>query len=333
MLNKYKVRFNRLFEYIEKYIDPNPSLWTKIKVMLDFFWEKLIYKNELIEYMQYGFYFKTRAGRNKYLTLPKVVEIMKNCNNPDLRILFNNKGLFNEEYKEFLGRDFLDCSDSNIETIRDFFLNHDKVICKNSKGLYGIGVKVIDTNESELSDEFIQSLINDRVLIEEVLTQHQEFKEYNESSVNTIRVMTFLKANNEVDLVCSFIRLGRDGEHADNFHNHGIAAMVDIETGIIYTDGVDFDLKRYVKHPDSKKVIPGFTIPNWIEVKEFCKKLAMVNPTVRYVGWDICIKEDGSIAVIEGNYGAEADATQIPDKVGRWGLYKSNLDEIKKSKK
>ena len=35
------------------------------------------------------------------------------------------------------------------------------------------------------------------------------------------------------------LRLGRKGKVADNFHHNGIASLIDVDTGIIYTMGID----------------------------------------------------------------------------------------------
>ena len=52
-------------------------------------------------------------------------------------------------------------------------------------------------------------------------------------------------------------------------------------------------------------------------------------PDLRYVGWDLTICSDGRIVLIEGNPGADADVTQIPDQMGKWPLYQPLLEELK----
>ena len=77
----------------------------------------------------------------------------------------------------------------------------------------------------------------------------------------------------------------------------------------------------------------GFKVPQWDNIVDTVKKAAIVHPEVRYVGWDVTIKEDGTIVLIEGNPGADPDVTQIEDQIGKWPLYKPLLGQIKNQQK
>lgn len=45
----------------------------------------------------------------------------------------------------------------------------------------------------------------------------------------------------------------------------------------------------------------GFQIPNWAALLEFVKQAALVVPQVRFVGWDVAVKDDG-FELIEANH-------------------------------
>lgn len=155
---------------------------------------------------------------------------------------------------------------------------------------------------------------------------------FNNTAVNTIRVVTLICADDSVRIMAAVLRLSRKGKFADNFHHDGIASLIDVETGIVNTTGVDRKWNRYTIHPDSRKPIVGFQIPRWFEVVDMVKKAARVHPEVRYVGWDVTIKSSGEIVLIEGNPGADPDVTQIEDQVGKWPLYEPLLLEIESCK-
>ena len=116
--------------------------------------------------------------------------------------------------------------------------------------------------------------------------------------MNTIRVVTLICADDSVRIMAAVLRLSRKGKFADNFHHDGIASLIDVETGIVNTTGVDRKWNRYTIHPDSRKPIVGFQIPRWFEVVDMVKKAARVHPEVRYVGWDVTIKSSGEIVLI-----------------------------------
>ena len=106
--------------------------------------------------------------------------------------------------------------------------------------------------------------------------------------------------------------------------------LLDGDTGVVSTTGVNKDKDRFVMHPDSGKQIVGFNVPVWDKVVDTVTKAARVTPELRYTGWDVVIDENYDIAIIEGNSAAEPDGEQVTTKTGRWPLYKKYLDEIEK---
>ncbi len=107
-----------------------------------------------------------------------------------------------------------------------------------------------------------------KALLEECITQHHELSEFNPTSVNTLRIVTVLCPDNNVKIMTADLRLGRKGKVADNFHHNGIASLIDVDTGIIYTMGIDKNRRRYIVHPDSKKQIIGFVFHSGSRLKK-----------------------------------------------------------------
>ena len=326
-------KFKRLLQDIYINIDPHASTWKKLKITADFLWEKYRYDIELIDYIQYRFYYKKREERDTFITHGKLVKIIKICNDPKSRKIFDQKPLFNDHFKQYTGRKWIDVTRSPKDGVEKFLKEHDKIFAKCPDGMFGKGIQIIDSNSIRDFDSFYKKALKQKMLLEEVLTQHKELAEFNKSSVNSFRVVTLVCADNSVKVMAGVLRLGRKGKFADNFHHHGIASLIDVETGIVCTVGVDREWNRFVIHPDSGKPIVGFKVPEWDRIIETVKKAAMVHPEVRYVGWDVTIKEDGTIVLIEGNPGADPDVTQIEDQIGKWPIYKPLLEEINKQQK
>ncbi|MFN6429965.1 hypothetical protein EUCA11A_29070 [Eubacterium callanderi] len=324
-----KQKFKRFLNDISNNIDLNATWWKKLKIFLDFLWERYRYNTELIDYIQYRFYYKKRQEREQFITHGKLVKIIKICNDPEERNIFDQKPLFNKYFKSYLGRQWIDMSNTNKEKAKEFVFSQKNLFAKCPNGMFGKGIELIKTCEIEDYDEFYKKGLEKKLLFEEVLTQHPELAAFNNTSINSLRIVTLVCADDSVKIMAAVLRLGRKGKIADNFHHYGIAALIDIDTGIVYTVGVDREWKRYVKHPDSGKAIVGFTIPNWYEIIKVVEQAAKVVPEVRYVGWDVTIKNDGSIVLIEGNPGADPDVTQIEDQIGKWPLYEPLLKKIK----
>ena len=69
-----------------------------------------------------------------------------------------------------------------------------------------------------------------------------------------------------------------------------------------------------------------------MDLSRYKENAAWVHPEVRYVGWDVTIKGNGEIVLIEGNSGADPDVTQVEDQIGKWPLYEPLLKDIEKMK-
>ncbi|WP_292266474.1 sugar-transfer associated ATP-grasp domain-containing protein [Butyricimonas sp.] len=325
-------KFQRLYRSVKENILPDANLGESIRIIWDFLWEKLIYDVELIDYVQYRFYYKKRIERNRFVTHGKLLKIMKVCNDPKSRVFFDQKPLFNREFKDYLGRDWLDVKDCSKEIFYSFCKRNSVLFCKSPDGMFGKGIEFVRTADVNNLDLFYDRCKKDKLLLEEVLEQDGELAAFNSSAVNTLRLVTLICADDSVRIMAAVLRLSRKGKFADNFHHNGIASLIDIETGIVNTVGVDRKWNRYTVHPDSRKPIVGFQIPKWTEIIDTVKKAARVHPEVRYVGWDVTIKSNGEIVLIEGNPGADPDVTQVEDQIGKWPLYESLLNDIEKVK-
>ncbi len=313
-------KFNLLWCSLNKGVYAELPLKVKINLCVDFLWNRLMYKTYLIDYLQYQFFWLNRRGKSRFIEYQKLHKIMRICNDENYTNFFDDNRNYISTNKCTFG-EFVQFVDRS----KTFFV-------KPRIGSFGKGTKIITINKDTDLNTLFTELKNEDSILEEVIIQHKEMARFNKSSVNTLRVTTLVCADGSVKVVTAVFRVGRQGKVADNFHHYGLAALIDLDTGIVMTPGVDRDFNRFVLHPDSKVPIVGFTIPNWELVLEVAKKAAMVIPEVRYVGWDICINEDGIPVIIEGNYGADVDVTQVPDLIGKWHLFESYVEEIKRMK-
>lgn len=120
----------------------------------------------------------------------------------------------------------------------------------------------------------------------------------------------------------SILRIGQGNTFVDNGGAGGILAPIDLETGIIHSIPMDKLLNKYIIHPDTGVQIIGYKIPRWNEAIALARKLAYVVPSVRYVGWDLALTDDGWI-MIEGNDNGQFVARQMLDQSGEKQMYYS----------
>lgn len=307
----------------------NLSTGQKLFVVLDSAWERFVHGANKVDYFQYGFYFKRRPAREQFVTIGKLRSFNRVCNDPEKAKIFSDKAAFAKTFKDFIGRDILDMKNCKVEDFKDFCLKHDRMFIKPQDGTYGRGVSIVECG-SKNTEELYKQYAGRNVLVEEVITQHPEMAAFNSSSLNSLRVVTLLKADGEpIVLPGSAVRVGRAGKIADNFHHNGMGCQIDNETGIVCSTGIDKAGRRHIVHPDSKLTLLGFQIPQWAAVKERVCAAAKVVPEVRYVGWDVAVTDDNRIVLIEGNDRADPDIGQMSDGIGKWPVFKKYMDEIK----
>lgn len=282
------------------------------------------------DFFQCELYRLGMMGRREFLNVRRAKRVRDICNQPDECVKFRDKSIFNKEFAEYIHRDWLDLRVDGLESFQKFVAKHSTFMVKPQFLEGGRGIQKIEiTAESNLKAIY-EKLKKEGALLEEIIVQCRELSEFNPSSVNTIRVVTLLDAHDKVHVMSGVLRMGTGNNCADNFHTNGIAATVDVETGLVISSAINRKYDRYIIHPDSKKQIIGYHVPMWDEIIETCKKAAYVVPKVRYVGWDIAIGEDNQIIMIEGNDNAARDVQQMPDLKGKWPMYKPLIEELEK---
>lgn len=293
-----------------------PIIRSKVAIMFEVIYYRLFKGYSVEQYFRNEFYSLKREKCLSFLSFKNWKNLQEKCCIQEKRPLVDYKPLFDKTFDLFLKRDWVDLETCSREDFFSFTALHPESFCKISDGLQGIGARQLDFNKQSV-DDFWNEYHGKQIILEELIQQHHELAEFNCSTVNTLRVVTFLCADGEVKVLGAALRTGRAGRVADNFHHHGIAATIDIDTGVVLCTGIDNQFRRYVQHPDSGKVFPGFQIPHWNMVVEEVKKAALVVPELHYIGWDIAIREN-DICFVEGNTDAAVDVIEMPLREGMW---------------
>ncbi len=211
--------------------------------------------------------------------------------------ILTNKQLFDENYKEFLGRDYWVNADTDYKEFRRFIRWKKEVFCKplDLHGAFGVFKKKVGFHKRELYEFFMQQ---PKMIVEEVIKQDRTMASFYPGSINTVRVFTILK-DDRFDAFAAFVRFGVGGI-ADNISAGGIGCGVDEKTGRIITPAVGNDGVLYDTHPVTGKAFEGFQIPYWEEILKLTEKALRKVDGINYVGWDIAVTGKGPI-IVEGN--------------------------------
>lgn len=191
-----------------------------------------------------------------------------------------------------------------------------RLFLKPNSGSCGYGAFIADVSTDECVASVYNKLIKTQIdwMAEEVIEQAPEMAEWNKSSVNTIRIPAFNTAEGFFLLTPTF-RTGRKGSVIDNAAAGGIIANIDLDTGIIYSNGVDERGHSFEKHPDSGIRYKGWAVPRWSELMSLVEEIHTKNMQNHlYIGWDFALTPQGW-CVIEGNWGQMIN--QYVDRKGR----------------
>ena len=171
--------------------------------------------------------------------------------------------------------------------------------------------------------EYFESLLEKRpVLLEELIEQSAEMSRFNESSVNTVRVMTF-NTRGGIITPFGFFRTGRKNSFVDNAAIGGVFATIDTREGIVCSEGCDEKGNRYLAHPDSDMVMNGFALPDWEQALLLCKKAANKTPNLKYLAWDLAHTSDRGWVIVEVN-----TSGQMLNQIGTLIGTKAELKDI-----
>ena len=168
----------------------------------------------------------------------------------------------------------------------------------------GHGVEGLEVNngKTNLNDWTVEQLFNhygNNFQIQERLKQHARMNLLNDTSVNTLRIVTY-RSDMEVLLIYSVVRIGRKGSVIDNQCAGGISTVIgeDGKLGGTAFGGFTAD---GVGKTDSGTILDGFEIPSYHEAVETVKRLHFQLPFFNLIGWDVAIDEAGDPVVIEWN--------------------------------
>ena len=188
--------------------------------------------------------------------------------------------------------------------LREFVTRHGRVMVKVPDSLSGHGIAAREAASVADWDAFRAELLDaGQFLVEEFIHQHPVMASLCPTSVNSLRMITYLDAAADdgagrVHLLASVLKIGNGGD-IDNFSGGGMYTMVD-EAGVALYPAFDGTGQTYAVHPLTGTPIVGFAVPEFAAVLEMLDRASRVEPAVPYVGWDVAITPTGPV-IIEGN--------------------------------
>ena len=312
-----------------KYAVPEVETDEKIRhdVALDMRVTELLLKFNPDEYVSFHFYGKSIMEKQTYVSSVMRAQVIETLNPQHIKDMFNNKFAAYSALSKYYGREIVLVDGENARDIfKDFCARHKTFVKKNNYDALGRGVEKIEitpqTDVDALYDELSEG--GKLIILEELISAHDEIKKLNKDSVNTVRIITYVK-NYNAEVISTFMKIGRQGAFVDNGGAGGILVHIDKENGVLDSNGIDERGIVYETHPDNGYQFNGIQLPDWDKALRLAKKIALEIKDARFIGWDFTYTDEGKWVVVEGNALTQFFAQQAT--VGK-GIKREFLEQI-----
>lgn len=324
-------KLSRFMTYVsQKAGIPKAALWRR---MLH---DSLRYNISPLEYFQFGFYEKTEDDKLTWAGTGTLYEYQRIMNPLDSRSILDDKREFAKAYKGFILHQSTTLTKLREDaSAADGILKNrsGRIVLKLSNGKCGRNVEIVQASRFSVGSLTDYMAHESYDLVEEFVIQHSKMSRLSPSGVNTVRVITQLNAQGNVEILGCRQRISVDSP-VDNMAAGNIAAAIDEETGIISGKAYYSDITKAPvdRHPVTGVDIPGFQVPYWSEILKLVKAAAAAHPCNRSIGWDVVVTEDGP-GLIEGNHDWCKLVWQLPVQKGLKPVLDHYLSEYAQAKR
>lgn len=197
----------------------------------------------------------------------------------------------------------------------------------------GEGISFID-NPQELKKQDFEKLFNDlgaNFVVQKRIIAHPDFASFNSTSINTIRIITYI-TNGEMHHVPIAFRIGRKDKTVDNIHAGGLVVGV-CDNGTLlpeaYELGYGDKTVKYSAHPDSNVIFADYKLPCIPEIinSAYAVHRRLVN--IGIVSWDFTVDNENNPVLIEANIrGQSIWFPQIVHGKGAFGEHTKDIMEM-----
>lgn len=282
----------------------------KNKIKKEMILFRIIYKVRPSEYFLYDISNKSISERETYITREMTNKYYKKINNFKAIHIFNDKYLSYKVFKKLYNRNIIYISNENDkQKFIEFAKENKNFVLKKIDGHGGEGIEFICIEDGKNCEQIFESQkANMPYILEEYVNQNEKLACFHPKSLNTVRVVTF-QLNGKTSIIWSFLRVGQGNSSVDNMNSGGLGAQVDVSTGKIISQAIDYFGNKVEKHPDTGIEFEGYQLPEWEKLQKIVAELSSKIPSIHCVGWDMAYSNKGW-TLIEGNGRAQVVTIQ-----------------------
>lgn len=157
-------------------------------------------------------------------------------------------------------------------------------------------------NREKLSLNYLSKVYNGNFIVQECLKQHPFLSQFNRSSLNTIRVMTYRSVKDEkIKILGAMLKIGGENSVVDHMAKGGCAIGINHD-GSLANWSIN---KAGVKLNSVNSINLGkkLTYPKYEEIVSTAKRIAEGNHYHRLLGLDMAVDHESKVRVVEINNG------------------------------
>ena len=183
----------------------------------------------------------------------------------------------------------------------------------------GNGVRILDAahEKGETLDIIRRS---HEFIVQELICQHASTAVFHPQSVNTMRIITYLRENGEAVVLSAVLRMGNGGSRIDNVSSGGCSCGI-WPDGTLKRRGFSSDGWPLEEHPSSHVIFAGHRIDAYPPSAQIASDLHKTLPQFGLIAWDFAADQNNLPVLIEVNIGnASIDFMQLNNGplFGQW---------------
>ena len=271
---------------------------SRLYIRLSMAWNFLTQGTGYTDYFRGDFINLTRAEKKTWATARRFYKLNQYLNDERYSVVLEDKLIFNEIFKEYLKRDFINLLKSTPDDLKHFLEGKEVVFAKDATGEGGHGITKLTVAEHPDAEALYKELKSrGQLLVEEAIIQHDDLNQINPHVVNSFRVVTISK-NGRAKVVSNALRINQDDAEVIGCTNDLYFSLS--EDGRINSNVIDDYANIYETHPLTGVRFSEVRIHGVKEAFEMCEEAAARLPQVRYIGWDVAFSVNGPV-LVEGN--------------------------------
>ena len=164
----------------------------------------------------------------------------------------------------------------------------------------GKNIVFLDSSMTEQQKWSVIKTIPD-VIVQSIVSQHEHISVFNQDSLNTIRLVSFITGDGDVRILSSSLRMGVDNKKLDNAHSGGIFVGID-NNGRLRKTAHNLAGQFFLEHPSSGILFEGYHVDGIDKCERVVKSLApKFYGLSRLISWDMAVSNLLEPVLIEAN--------------------------------